>query len=556
MLITKSIKELSNDEFYLPADLGYKESYFQQTYNRLVKLFNNPNSQDSKFELRPYQVKAAAHYLMQARNISGASQGLGKTLISTLIIKHLYFRMGAKLRPGLVHIVLHQSTGLNRWMEELKTFLPTDEVAFIYKKSDLAEARGSVWIYTQDFLKIKLTKSSRGFVSRKLTKFFKPSLLVIDEVHHYTNPKSIKYRELSILSRSAKRVLGLSGTITEGQLRSLDAVFNLVYQKDWKYFRQPKALEKSLATEFKMRADYQSGEACLDSGRTLQTVNLNDLPNYFEIVRKYLHRISIDDPTIRASIKSMPTAQDTRLTIDLSTAQKNLYLDYQTQHKAQIDYLAQQACLSGEQQVKYRALMYPLIEICNTNLDFNQASPKAQLCLDSVSLGKKTAVFCQYVNSARYITNLLKDSLGADKVIRVYGKDDLVVPKNQSPADRWNAINKFEQDANVLAGVFSLNLAAEAIDLVAADQIIFYCLPWAATKIDQALRRVVRPGNKNKIIDVYFITHNWGIDKYQLALLDQKLQIAKVLLDYDSVDVVENSLESLPTIDNLLEIFV
>jgi superfamily II DNA or RNA helicase len=161
-------------------------------------------------------------------------------------------------------------------------------------------------------------------------------------------------------------------------------------------------------------------------------------------------------------------------------------------------------------------------------------TPKAQGVLNAVDNCNKTVVFCQHVESARYITELLQQQFGAGQVVRLYAQDELATPKKLSKERRWQVIRDFESNPQIRAGVFSLNLAAEAIDLVAADQVLMYCLPWSATKLEQGLARVLRPGNRNPRVQLTYITHSWGIDKYQLMLLEQKVQIANLMLDYDT----------------------
>lgn len=547
--------ELTEEPFQLVEQTIDKQPAFPYFLNRVKATFNQKVANTSKFQARDYQLESAASYCIQPRNLAGLSQGLGKTLISSLVIAALYpeleednycpersrYVSGVLSKPGRVQIAISSSTAVERWMEDLATIFPTENFCYLSKAKDLQseKAKAPIWVYTHDFLKLKANKLSRPQLGRVIKQKFPPSLLVIDEVHHLGNRKSQRYVELDGLSRRAKRVLGLSGTITEGQLDALDSILAIVYQRDWIYFRQPKLLGLSLGEDVHMGTSYQTGDVIAE-GKRLQTVNWSKLSSYYQLMRAYLHRISIDEPAVRASIQ-IPETKIVHHVLEMENAQKQQYLDYLTAHKLELEFLARQSHVSAAQQNKARSLLHPLIQICNIQEGISVKAAKAIECTRSA---KRTAIFCQHVDSARYIYRLLQAEFGNDNVVRLYANDDLETPKVLKPEQRWEVIRKFESNQNIRAGVFSLNLAAEAIDLLAADQVIFYCLPWSATKLDQALRRSLRPGNQHPEVTITYITHSWGIDRYQLQLLEQKNKIASLLLDYETGVEHDEAVES------------
>jgi superfamily II DNA or RNA helicase len=541
--ILKSPAELDKEEYKLIEHTLNLEPAFAYYLKRVKSIFNSTAALNEKFEQREYQLNAAAYYCIQRRNLACLSQGLGKTLITALLIAAIYPEVNTPLLDidtglvkvaGKVQIAISSSTAAQRWLEDLQVIFNKDLIAYITKPSDLKKATlKPIWIYTHDFLKAKFTKKTRPQVSRYIGKYFRPSLLVVDEIHHLGNRRTQRYKELDWLSRKCKRFLGLSGTIVEGQLEALDAAMSLCYQGSWPYFRQPHKLSASLGSEVKLQTNYRTGSIDLQDGKVLQTIDWSKLVEYYQLMRAYAHRVSIDEPAIKASI-TLPNKVLEEFVVDMTDSQKVLYDDYLLMHKAELDFIAKQVNSSAAQQARAKNILYPLIKLCNVQGDPDTVSPKAGKLIDLCKQSTKSVIFCQHIESARYITNLLKKEFGKDQVVRLYATDDLEDPRVLSNEKRWKIISDFENSSKVRAGIFSLNLAAEAIDLVAADRVIFYCLPWSATKLDQALMRTIRPGNRNKEVKVTFITHSWGIDKYQLLLLKEKMKIANLMLDYDT----------------------
>lgn len=548
-MLVKHCLDLDSEGFK-PEELVLEDD---PEYSKCLKEIKNIfiNAEGLKdFQYRDYQLQAAAAYCLQRRNLAGLSQGLGKTLISALMIAKLYPDLLKEFsnRGGRIHIAIGNSTGASRWLAELALLFPKSSVAYLTKFSDVEKfgKDAPIWVYTHDFLKLKGNSRTRPCIAKAIIKEHRPSFLIIDEVHNLGNPGSSRYRHLDWMSRKAKRVLGLSGTVTEGQLNSLDGILSLIYQADWTYFRRPAKFAKLLGEDKPLNLDYQTGQVETNSTKKLQSVPFSKLPDYYSLMRQFIHRISIDEPSVKKDI-ILPELIVRKYQVSMAPAQFLQYKKYVESFKSQIDLAAQSTSGSAAARKKVESILYNLISICNYQeyMLLGNGVPgrnvKVKKLVELVKDFNKTAVFCQYVNSSRYSTAVLRDEFGYESITRLYAHDDFAYPKKMSVSERWNAIERFETDSSVKAGVFSLNLASEAIDLLAADHIVFYCLPWSVTKLDQALRRCLRPGNKNAKLTVSYITHDWGIDTYQLQLLEAKKCIAKLLLDYETGVELSNS---------------
>jgi superfamily II DNA or RNA helicase len=548
MLFTAS--ELEQAGFKAATTPLLESEIFKQHLRRITQLFTLAKRKNPHLQARDYQLESAAMYCCRPNNLAALSQGLGKTLIATLIAANLYSRTD---RAGTIHICIPNATMLPRWLEDLSLLFAPQEITYL-SNSDLGRMqltrknnlikRTKVLIYTHDFARYAgKTGHNNG---RYLLESAPPSFLVIDEIHHFKDADSLKYKALDPIARKAKRVLGLSGTLSEGNLSALSNILQLVYQRDWIYFRQTNKLHSLFGQSLDLGLNYTTGErSASKANKILSSVNSDKLSEFYNLARIYVHRLSIDQPEIRSQIQ-LPTAKFTAYAVDFNFSQKSAYDQALIPYSQDLISLNQNQSLSQSGTTYAQSLLHEAIKICNSGVD-GLATPKSQMTVNLTAAAKKTVIFCQHVSSARFIYNQLVERWGKSAVVRIYSKDEDFDPATQNTARRWAAIEQFEQDPKIKAGVFSLNLASEAIDLVAADRVIIYCAPWSGAKFDQCLRRTLRPGNKHPVVDIITIYHKRAIDKYQLQLIEAKQKIGRLLLDYSDQPELENNRQAVKT---------
>jgi superfamily II DNA or RNA helicase len=541
MLLNSS--DLDAQQFTVVEKSITQTEIYSQHLTRIQKLFQAAQQRQPQLEARDYQLAAAAMYCCRPNNMAALSQGLGKTFIATLIAANLYSQTE---RAGTVHICIPNQTMLQRWLEDLQLLFDPEEIVFLSnqdlgrtslprKQNLIKEAK--ILIYTHDFPRYR---GKEGLTNgRYLLESVPPSLLVIDEIHHLKDSNSLKYLALNPIARRAKRVLGLSGTLTEGDLNCLANILQLIYQRDWVYYRQSQKLQSLFGRSLELGLNYATGQKAIGKNKQLNSVNKDKLSDYYNLVRRYIHRLSIDQPEVRAQI-TLPAANFKAYAVELNLSQADAYQAALAANSYTLAGLQNNNQLSQEGTKYAQTLLQEAIRICNCGVD-KLPTPKSKLTVNLTTTAKKTVVFCQHVASARFIYEQLAVRWGTNALIRVFSKDAEFVPTTQSPAQRWAAIHKFETDPNIRVGIFSLNLAAEAIDLVAADQIIIYCAPWSGAKFDQCLRRTLRPGNKNPAVEIITIYHTRAIDRYQLQLIEAKQKVGRLLLDYSDTLELENN---------------
>jgi hypothetical protein len=332
---------------------------------------------------------------------------------------------------------------------------------------------------------------------------------------------------LSLVGRCAKRRIGLTGTLTEiNHIYTVCA--DLIYRNEFPYSDR-NTFTRHFTTKQKLRTNY-TGQANTLNGpeRWLKALDTTKAPDYYDLMRRYIYRVRVDDPQVKSCI-TVPESIVHMHPVEATPDQLELHKAYLTAHRHQLTL----ATHKGANAQTLR-LIVPLIQVANGVPESNKIIKVRKL----VERAKgKVVVFCHYVASARLVTQYLSEYFGANAVTRLYASDPLADPNSLSQEQQVDRRTKFQYDPGIKAGVFSLNLAAQSIDLTAASDVIYYCCGWSSLSILQSLKRAVRPGNPNKEVNTHYIYTNGLIDTHQVALAVEKIRGSKLLMDFDLDDL-------------------
>jgi hypothetical protein len=503
---------------------------------RAQRAYNTYRANFPSSDYRPYQPEYATLMCLRRYNIMGYGMGCAKTSITLLGVKVLYEDI-SKHRPGLVHIAVPSLLAAGRWVEELER-MPyfKEHYAVITSEKDLKDCKKQILIYTHDFPKGKST-FYRGTTtpnrSRFLKKFFKPCYLIIDEGHGL-KAKTERTQHLKVLRDAARRVLLISGTLSDGNLAQIHHTCKFVYTKRWPY-PTAQSFSQVFGEKEKLKTNYLYGSNTNTSApeKFLQRLDSNKLVAYYKLMRRFVHRVKITEPQVAAYL-TIPTQEVTVHRLEATEEQRTKTTAYIKEHRTKLEAAAQST--NTRHTAEALQLIHPLIELANSpeNLT-NKAKEVLQITKQSKG---KTIIFCSYVRSARIITNYLSSSYEPGEVIRLYANDPLENPNTLGSEERQRRISAFQYDKKVKVAVLSINLASEAIDLTKATDVILYCMPWSVTKLQQALARAVRPGNINKTVGIHYLLQQGLIDEHQVALAIEKVKGTKLLLDYEANDLI------------------
>jgi len=535
-----------------------EDKAYNHFLDRVCYFYNRYLDKNDKQDFREYQLKYAAMMCCRRYNFMGWEQRTGKTLTCVLIIQALYsikytehqlynFKGVVKatsyrpvyqfdVRAKSIHIAVPSILAAMSWVKELSQSDLKDQFALVTSYKELLEAEVPIIIYSHDFPKNKENKKERR-ISKALSKL-RPNLLIVDEAHGLKG-NSLRSQHMQIVRNNSRRVISLSGTPSEGSLSDIWYLMAFTYNKHWPY-RRPEDFIKTFGTKQKLQANYLLSSHETIPDKFLQQLELNKMPAYYKLMQRFLHRLTLSDPEVSSCVK-VPTTNAILYRLEPDIEQKRLYDNYIEERKSQLIKAAHAVTL--KQKAEALQLINPLIELTNQWEEDNNKLKKCAEIINS-SVGK-VIIFCARISSARVITNYLKKEFKQDSIVRIYATDPEEDKKTLTQEDRIELVTKFQYESKVKVGVFSINLASEAIELNSASDIIFYCMPWSSIKIRQAISRPVGPGNPYDTVNIHYPFFDKFIDEYQVTLAISKIKSIN-LLDYN-VNSLEGEIDLSPT---------
>lgn len=509
---------------------------YEYAKRRAESLYADLLVENPTLENRSYQPELAAIYASRTRDICAGGQGLGKTLITALCIQTTFSDL-AKLPPGSVHIIVPALLYARcRWLEDFHKFEALRGlVDVISREKQILTSNAPIWIYTIDFPKNKskeLKDKTKPFLSRLMKNHCgNLEYLIVDEAHHFTKG-SLRSKHLAFLRRGAKRVLFLSGTLTDGQLSKMHFLLRMVYGSSWKVSESD--FLREFQTTTKSKTNYLTGEDELTDlpSRYLSHLSIFKIPDYFALTQNRVHRVTLDNTFVKEVVR-LP---EPRMAVELLTLEPSHLTEYKDLVRTRLEEMkacrAYRASIVG--QSKALSMIQPLVAC--SNFPTNHQPAKLQRLIELVEefaqRGLKTVVFNNYVGSGRVAASALTKHFGENHVIRMYAEDELENPRVMSSEKRSEVLSKFLYDPDVLVGVFAIRLCGESIDLTKASACIFYDPAWDVIKMAQATSRVVRPGAVNSFVEIRYLVHQGTIDQHMYSLSEQKQKQMELLLDF------------------------
>lgn len=500
---------------------------------------------NSWMEPRPYQYRYAAMFACRDRNIMAWQMSSGKTITSAVMLAAVYPDI-AERRAGAIQIAVPSMLAAVRWVEDLMLFPSLkDKFKLITKPMDLNGTLEQIFIYTYDFPKRKTPVRAYDRISDQIMAYRQPETLIIDEVHGLKEA-TLRAKHMRVLCDAAKRVLVLSGTLSDGQLSRVHNICHMVYGSAWP-FKTSKSMTSYLGTKQKVKTNYLTGTTEYSSAppKYLQQLDVSKMADYYDLSRRFIHRLTLNDPDVEPFI-TLPKSETEVHIIEPNETQYARYRNAVDIRRGTLQAIANS---TGSASMRGQALQILRLLIGMCNWPALPESPKIEKVKDIIRKAEgKVIVFAHYVDAARRIMDSLAPYFNS---IRLFATDE-TEGRTLSNEDRVQVVSRFQYNNDIKVGVFSINLANEAIDLTAASDVIYYDLTWQPIKFMQSMSRAVRPGNKHDTVKLHYVAHQGMIDEHQLHLMLEKVKGARLLLDYDMAAGMVGSLDPIDAIKRIL----
>ncbi len=161
-------------------------------------------------------------------------------------------------------------------------------------------------------------------------------------------------------------------------------------------------------------------------------------------------------------------------------------------------------------------------------------SLKMKLCIEWIS---------DYLESGNKLVVFADHRELAEKVVKHFKEKAVIIYGGVNEKKRQDAVDRFQEDPACQLFV-GTKAAKEGITLTAADTVAFLELWWTPGDHDQAEDRVLRIGQTSDKMNAYYLLAEGTIEEDIAALLDEKREVTKAVLDGKDVEA-ESMLSSI-----------
>ena len=447
--------------------------------------------------LRNYQLTGFRWLKSLARfgfgGVLADDMGLGKTLQTLAFIVSEYHE---KKLPTL--IVTPTSLVYN-WTEEIHKFIP-DMDLLVIDGDPLSREQ-----LIKDIHKYPIVITSYPLIRRDIDLYHSIQFLycIIDEAQHIKNPKSVNAKAVKQIS--ANGYFALTGTPIENHLTELWSIFDFV---------MPRLLfsQNKFHSLFELPIIRDQDTAAKDRLR--------------KMIRPFILRRLKKDV-----LKELPEKTESKMLCPLHDEQKQLYLAYLNEARAQI-----QSDIANNEfkknQLAILSMITRLRQICCHPAmfveNYKHSSGKMDLLLelieDSIESGHKILLFSQFTS----MLAIIREELQQRNISYAYL--DGSIPSEK----RKDVIHSFNHE-EIPIFLISLKAGGTGLNLTTADIVIHFDPWWNPAVEDQATDRAYRIGQTRNVQVFKFIAKGTIEEKiYELQRRKKELATS-IIEDTDSL---------------------
>lgn len=524
-------------------------------------------------KLRPYQAIGALHFLLLNRMVLGDGVGLGKTVQA--IAGYCYSR---SKYPKLKMLVATPKSAVDQWCEEIDKFTSGVTSHALKNYYGMVKATGEYGDYDELKARHKRGQVSRltGFEARKaqydtvdadilVCGYFpiqqdyiflienrgEELMVIFDEIQELKNRKGMKHLGADKISEKALKVYGLSATVIKNRLEEAYNIYRVVVPG---LFGGPPKFEKNFM-KFKKVPRFIKGKT-----RYVKTVSgYKNLEKFRSLLDPYflLRRT-------REVADELPRLMSKKVILDMTTVQERLY---------------KQALNGDIYRKEVKRKLFEFEEYMSTNagpsekdyqkLEFYKKKYDESLTEQGLANSKMAALsYCQLISNGpewmreegesskeQEFRRLFEQELFTEKVI-VFTRfksgisrleailDDLKLKHRKvsgdvSSKDRKKARLDFSDLNQDINAIFITQAGSAAINLQAANVILFYDTPWSYGDLYQTIGRAQRIGSIYGHIHLIHMVNRGTIDEHVLKVLFEKKDLITEVMG----DIAEGSLE-------------
>ena len=422
--------------------------------------------------------------------------GLGKTI---QILSVLINAKNQASEEQASIVVAPTSLTLN-WESEAKRFAPNLKILII--NGNVEERKNKI----KQIKKYDLIITSYDLLKRDIEEYeildYTFRYIIADEAQYIKNNNTQNSKAIKRIKAQTK--FALTGTPIENSLSELWSIFDYI-------------MPGYLFTYKKFKKNYEIPIARENDDQILKKLKM--------IIEPFVLR-----RTKKEVLKELPDKTTIVLDNEMQEEQEKIYLSYLAKAR---DELKEEIEDKGFEQsrIKILALLTRLRQICcHPSLfiaNYKEGSGKLNQCIelvrDAVKSGHKMLLFSGYTSMFEIIEQELKKE--GITYLKLTGKTSI--------KDRFELIEKFNNDENVKVFLISLKAGGTGINLTSADMVIHYDPWWNLSVENQATDRTHRIGQTKKVQVYKLITKN-SIEEKIYDLQQRKKELIDNMLSTDT----------------------
>lgn len=456
--------------------------------------FNHLREQHMRFPqvkatLRGYQEEGVKwiNYLYE-NNLGGCladDMGLGKTLQTIAMLARIYPKTK---KPSLL---VMPRTLLFNWQDELEKFAPQLTFSVYYgAQRDLKEA-----------MKSQLVLTTYALVRNDIKQFCKKKFhyVILDESQNIKNLASQTTQAVTLLQ--ADHRLALSGTPIENNLTELYSLFRFLNPA---MFGSIEEFNREYTNPIQQQGDKET----MDALRR-------------KIFPFILRRIKRDVLT------ELPDRTEQTLFCEMSDEQMRFYEERRRYYHSLVKQEIQANGIAKSQMVMFQALseLRRIASVPESLSDGQVHSPKIEQLMDSIAEatdnGHKVVVFFNFIAGIELVSERL-EQMGID-----------FATMTGSTHDRRSVVGRFQNDAQCQVLLMTMKTGGVGLNLTVADTVFIFEPWWNRAAEEQAINRLHRIGQTQKVMSYSIIMRDTIEEKIRL-LQEKKSQLFDGLIGSDT----------------------
>jgi len=535
----------------------------------LCSEFVGLDGQVQPFRLRYYQVQAIFHLLSMKRMVLGDAAGSGKTIVAIASFCYTWEK-----EPTNKVIIIAPKSALRQWESEIqkfalgiKTFLlegtPSERKAvyhaFAEHPTDAGHDRAVMIMGYSSLVRDWNEGSSRplkpngqpnmkaplnpGLLNR-ITGGIPNLTVVTDECQAFKSDRTKTWQVCRELSDRANRCYGMTATLLKNNLIEGFSIYKCIYPGV--FSTKTKFLESYCVTKMQP----------VKGGRKIPiVVGYRNLQQFRDQIDPFFlgrpkHEISDELPKLitKEVLVELSEAEDAKyaeaLTGILSLGDGEIR-EYE-EHKRLVALIYCQQAVDSLSLLRYEeGDSIDLDMFREEQAEVAAVGSKEQALLDLLTGEFDDAKVIVYTRFASLVPRLQKlcEKIGIPNVA-VTGK---VVDTKSNPA-RQRAMQAFQDLRSKVRIIFITDAGSEAINLQAAEALIFYDAPWSWGNYVQTVGRAIRIGSPHQhVVAVHLVAERPGktikqrktIDRYTLEILQKKKNLIDKVLGESAVGALD-----------------